>query len=144
MASERSLRVFLDTNVLYSGFYTPHGTTGEILLLASSGRFRPVISGHVIGELVRNLARKAPKALIGAQAFFRDARVEAVDLPDQDSIRKWTSRGLTTDARIAAAATLAEVDYLCTGDAEFIEVVTESPDGPAVMTPRQLLDLLTL
>src|SRR6185436_4538305 len=139
MASEPLLRVFLDTNVIYSGLYTPRGTTGEVLQLASAGAFRPVISGHGIGELVNNMVRKAPKALLGAEAFFRDAVIEAVGPPDEAVVTRWMARGLTTDARIAAAASLAEVDYLCTGDIKLREVVSASNDGPPVLTPRELL-----
>jgi predicted nucleic acid-binding protein len=130
--------------VIYSGLYTPHYTTGEVLSMAAAGAFTPVISSHVIRELVNNLSRKAPSVLARAEAFFRDAVVEVAGAAEDIEVTKWTNRGLTTDARIAATATRAEVDYLCTGDARFRDIVVAAPDGLPVLTPRELLDPLTL
>jgi predicted nucleic acid-binding protein len=144
MASDHPLRVFLDTNVIYSGLYTPRGTTGGVLQLATAGAFVPVISGHVIRELVNNLTRRAAPVLLRAESFFRNAAIEVVGRPDDETVLYWTNRGLTTDARVAAAANLAQVDYLCTGDAKFRDIVLAAPEGPPVLTPRQMLDLLTL
>ena len=102
------------------------------------------MSTDVIEELALNVRRKAPKAIPRLENFFRQTTIEATLPPTGDQVEVWTQRGLTTDARIAASATSSEVDYLCTGDSKFRDVVLEALDGPPVITPRELLDLLTL
>ena len=144
MESEARLRVFLDTNVIFSGVSSTGGTTATLIDLAARRAFVVVLSRAVISELVNNLQRKAPRSLSAIERFFEASQLEAVRTPPAGAVRLWTARGLTTDARLAAAATLAQVDYLCTGDRKLREVVTASSDGPPVVTPRQLLDLLTL
>ena len=144
MESEARLRVFLDTNVIYSGLSSSGGTTAASMDLAARRVFVVVVSRAVISELVNNLRRKSPRAMPALDRFFANTQMEAVRTPPADAVRLWTSRGLTTDARLAAAAMLAQVDYLCTGDTRFREIAAASGDGPRVVTPRQLLDLLTL
>jgi hypothetical protein len=90
------------------------------------------------------MRRKAPRALPGIERLLAAAEIEVIRTPPAPDIRVWTDRGLMKDARIAAAATLAKVDYLCTGDVKLRDVVRSSTDGPPVLTPRELLDLLTL
>jgi hypothetical protein len=102
------------------------------------------MSTAVIEELALNVRRKTPNALLRLEEFFKQTPIEATLPPTALEVEVWTQRGLTTDARIAAAASAAQVDFLCTGDGKFRDVVLASPDSPPVITPRGLLDLLTL
>src|SRR5687767_5024838 len=60
--SEATLRVFIDTNILFSARYSPSGTPSRLLQYAA-GTFQPVLSDRVLDELVRNLLRKQPVLL---------------------------------------------------------------------------------
>jgi predicted nucleic acid-binding protein len=110
------MRVFLDTNVLFSGSYASSGPPGRLLDLAAGQVFRLVVSGIVLAELMRNLRSKAPKAISRAEAALAAADLEVTgEAPDREMVR-WYEAGLGSDAPVVAAAIAAEVDYFCTGD----------------------------
>lgn len=49
--------VFVDTNVWISGFINPFGAPGRVLDAFRQGRFVPVVSGALLGEIREVLAR---------------------------------------------------------------------------------------
>jgi predicted nucleic acid-binding protein len=57
------IRVFVDASVLYAACYSETGSARELLLESVRGRLTLVVSSHVLEEVERNLALKAPQAL---------------------------------------------------------------------------------
>lgn len=143
MESEEPPRVFLDTNVLFSGLRTPGGKPHRILGAVTTGIIRAVVSTAVLGELVRNMRRKSPAQLADLDHFLRGTSLEVVGEPSSDDTEPWSRAGLGSDAAIVAAAVLSEVDYLCTGDRRILEksALLERA-GLRVATPGELLDAL--
>ena len=76
MASRPPLRVFLDTNVLFSGAYSASGSPRRLLDGAARGQFQPVVSSTVLDELVRNLRNKPTRPLPVREHIFRVVYVE--------------------------------------------------------------------
>ncbi len=54
----RDIRVVLDTNVLYSGLYSSHGTSYKILEFLETGKLKIVVSIPLIFEYEEILKRK--------------------------------------------------------------------------------------
>jgi len=142
MESDSLLRVFLDTNVLFSGIYQEAGASGKLLDLAAFGSFTPVVSVAVIVELVRNVQRKAPHLMSRVERFFEESHFEVVANPTRIQVQAWIDRGAAEDSRIVAAALVPEVDYLCTGDQRFRERISGIDLAPKMVSPRQLLELI--
>lgn len=143
MVSRPGPRVFLDTNVLFSGVYSDSGGPRRILDAAARGELLPVASSVVIAELVRNLAQKAPSALHELELAFERVRFEmAQDVPAGDQ-QRWYDVRLGSDAPIVAAAVAAGVDYFCTGDRRLLELGRGGAlAGLKVVSPGDLGSLL--
>ena len=142
MASSAGWRVFLDTNVVFSGLYTERGPPGRILAAAVDGLFLPVLSSTVIEEVVRNLQGKLPRALPQLDLLFSLIHFEVAPEASEAVLAGLVYAGFGTDAPIIAAAIQAGVDYLCTGDRGFRERAATT-GGISVTTPREMLTLLT-
>jgi predicted nucleic acid-binding protein len=143
MVSEEAPRVFLDTNVLFSGLRTPGGKPHRILEAATTGTIQAVLSEGVLGELVRNIRRKAPAQLPDLELFLTNTPLEIVHQPSLLETQPWSRAGLGFDAPIVAAAALAEVDYFCTGDRRLLDrAASIERCGLRVVTPGELLEAL--
>jgi len=143
MQASSTPRVFLDTNVLFSGHRTPGGNPRRIIQRATEGTVQAVVSQVVLVELARNLRRKAPHLMRDLEQFLTATTLEvAPEAPDEE-IARWRDAGLGTDAPIVAAAALAEVDYFCTGDRRLLDKASlMERAGLRVVTPGDLLEAL--
>jgi len=121
MTIETRPRVFLDTNVLFSGVHSESGVPKRLLDAAGLSRYQIVASTLVLNELVRNLRTKSSRSLVKLERVLREVRFEMVPEPPDEQIARWRDAGLGTDAPIVAAAVLAEVDYFCTGDRRLLD-----------------------
>jgi putative PIN family toxin of toxin-antitoxin system len=136
-------RVFFDTNVLFSALYSSRGKAAELVRSALAGEIDIVISQEVISELSRNLARKGPHLLGAMRELVLASAIEIVPDPPDKEITRWRDAGLGTDAPIVAAALMAEVDYLCTGDQRLLDRASLiERAGLRVVTPGELLEAL--
>ncbi len=143
MASRPPLRVFLDTNVLFSGAYSSSGAPRRLLDGAARGQFQPVVSRTVLDELVRNLRNKAARALPVWEKIFREVSFEIAVEPPRREIDRWLGMGLGSDAPIIAAALHARVDYFCTGDRRVLGRGRRGDlGGLEIISPAALLRLL--
>ena len=143
MVSRPKPRVFLDTNVLFSGLRTRGGNPHRILEAATVGNIQAVVSGGVLVELIRNMRRKAPSQLAELERFLTATDLEVVPEPSARDTEPWSRAGLGSDAPVVAAAALAEVDYFCTGDRRLLgkaSAVTKA--GLRVVTPGELVEAL--
>jgi putative PIN family toxin of toxin-antitoxin system len=136
-------RVFLDSNVIFSGLYSPEGAPGIILERFAKGSIRVVVSQQVLEEVVRTVRAKLPDALPALRRLLVSIPPEVVADPGRKEIERWTKELLLGDAAILAAAIGAQPDYFITGDKHF----TQSPGigeetGLRIVTPAQFLGLL--
>ena len=143
MASRPPLRVFLDTNVLFSGAYSALGAPRRLLDSAARGQFQPVVSRSVLDELVRNLRNKVALALPVWERIFREVSFEIAVEPPRRQMDHWLGKGFGSDAPIIAAALHARVDYFCTGDKRVLGRGRRGDlGGLEVISPAALLRLL--
>ncbi len=114
-------RVFLDSNVIFSGLYSSAGAPGRILERFIQGELRVVISQQVLEEAVRTISRTLPEALPALRRLLESAPPEIREDPPAEEVTRWAELIHPEDASILAAAAAAQVDYLVTGDRHFFE-----------------------
>ena len=136
-------RVFLDSNVIFSGLYSPEGAPGIILERFVKGSIRVVVSQQVLEEVIRTIKAKLPSALPSLRRLLVSTPPEVVADPQRRELERWMNKLPLGDAVILAAAIGAQPDYFITGDKHF----TESPSiaeeaGLRIVTPAQFLGLL--
>lgn len=137
------LRVFLDTNVIFSGLYSSQGAPGAILRHFVEGHIRVVVSQQVLEEVIRTIKEKLPEALSALKRLLVNAPPEVEADPSPEAIQRWTKELHPADAVILAAAIAAKPDYFITGDNHFLEnqVIKENA-GLNIVTPARFLKLL--
>lgn len=137
------MRIFLDTNVLFSGLLSFLGPPSGIIDAATrvETEVQFVVSVDVLTELTRNIRRKAPQLLPDLNGFLTSARLEFVNPPEEE-IRRWLGE-FGSDASVVAGALAAQVDYLCTGDRRLLARGRSGGLGSLrVVSPAELLRLL--
>jgi len=140
MLPKPRLRVFLDSNVIFSGMYSSQGAPGIILEHFIEGRLRVVISQQVLGEIVHTIKEKLPEALPALRRLLVNIPPEIGEDPTLEEVAHWAEVINIEDASILAAAIIAEPDYLITGDKHFFE----NPDIAEksrlhIVTPTQFM-----
>src|SRR3972149_10898516 len=141
MVSKPKLRVFLDSNVIFSGLYSPRGAPGAILEHFIRGNISVVISQQVLEEVIRTLKEKLPEALPALRRLLVNVPPEVAADPKVEVIERWTGILSLADAAILAAAVAAQPNYFVTGDKHFIgnpDIVKKA--GPQIVTPAQFLE----
>ena len=136
-------RIFLDSNVIFSGIYSSEGAPGIILEHFVEGRLRVVISQQVLEEVVRTVKEKLPHALPALRRLLVSIPPEIRNDPSPEEVARWAEVIQIEDASILAAAVAAQPDYLVTGDKHFFENLgIEEKSGLNVVTPAQFLECL--
>jgi predicted nucleic acid-binding protein len=135
------VRIFLDTNVLFSGMYSQSGPPGTIVDRGIAGAVQLGTSVDALAELTRNVAMKAPHILGALGELLLGSTLEFA-APDQVMLDRCREAGCGADAPIVAAALGAEVDYFCTGDRRLLRRITRLDPGLRAVSPGELLGLL--
>ena len=145
MAEQPDHRIFVDSNVLISGMYSPEGTPAKILHLHTSGRVTIVISQLILTETVFTVREKKPAAISALNVFLTNSPPEIVKNPSIDQVKKWIEYLHFEDAVIFAAAISAEPEYFVTGDKHFHSTLSlPEKSGLRILTPAQLIRLLDI
>jgi putative PIN family toxin of toxin-antitoxin system len=145
MVSKLKPRVFLDTNVIFSGLNSSRRAPGTILKHFVEGRISVVVSQQVLEELIRTIKEKLPKALPALKRFLINAPPEIGADPSLEAIQCWAKEINPADAVILAAAIIAKPNYFITGDNHFLEnqnIIEKS--GLNIVSPAQFLKLVEL
>jgi putative PIN family toxin of toxin-antitoxin system len=143
MAAVPELRVFLDTNVLFSGLYSSRNAPGKVLEYFIRGKLTVVISQQVLEEVVRVMKEKLPEALPLFNELLENSPPDIVADPLYEDIAHLCRLLHKEDASILAAAISAEVDYLVTGDRHFLgNADIAKKAGLRIITPTALIKLL--
>jgi putative PIN family toxin of toxin-antitoxin system len=136
-------RIFLDTNVIFSGLYSSQGAPGAILKYFVEGRISIVVSQQVLEEVIRTIKAKLPEALPALKSLLVNTPPEVGIDPSPEAIQQWTKEIHTADATILATAIAAKPDYFVTGDNHFLgNRFIKETTGLNIVTPAQFLNLL--
>lgn len=69
------IRLFLDSNVLFTAAHNPEGKASLVIELAEAGNWEVVTSGYCLAEARLNLDRKYPAALGRLSEILRTVRL---------------------------------------------------------------------
>lgn len=118
---EPKTRVFLDSNVIFSGIYSSRGAPAVILECFVEGSLMIVVSQRVLDEVIRTIKEELPEALPALRKLLVNAPPEIRKDPTPEEAKRWSGLLDVADAAILAAAVAAQLDYFTTGDRHFIE-----------------------
>ena len=128
--AEKSVKVFLDSNVIISGLLSDKGAPRVILDLLCLGL--PMLAGatgkYNIIEIERNLKKKMPDVLPIYKKYLPLLDLEVIPLPLSGAVRKLSGTIADKDVPVLASAISGNVDFLVTGDKkDFIKLKGKYP-----------------
>ena len=140
MAPGSKPRVFLDSNVIFSGLYSSKGAPGKILELFIKGDIEVVISQQVLDEVIRTVKDKLPEALPALNTLLVNNPPEVVPAPEIECIEQWPGVLSLADAAILAAVHASQTYIFITGDRHFFKSSILSGTGIFIETPATFLE----
>lgn len=122
------MKVMIDTNVFISAAITPQGAAAKAFVKAISPPCQPVVCDYIVDELHRKFQEKFPKKTMELEAFLFYAlqAIRVVPTPAEPNREEQKIRDVK-DRPILRAAQQAEVDYLLTGDLDFLQADIQHP-----------------
>jgi len=122
------MKVMIDTNVFISAALSPQGPTAKAFVKAISPPYQPVVCDYIVDELHRKFQEKFPTKTMELEAFLYHALlvIRKVPTPEDENPEEQKIRD-TKDRPILRAAQQAGVDYLLTGDLDFLESDIKDP-----------------
>ncbi|MBI4063906.1 MAG: putative toxin-antitoxin system toxin component, PIN family [Elusimicrobia bacterium] len=134
----KTLRVVLDTNVLFSAMALPKNSPPtHVFNLVRAGKIRFFVSPFILNELEKNLGQKAGWDNERLQVFRKKLRnfIEIIETTSRvDVIKK-----AQADNRILECALDAKADVLVTGNMKDIRP-SGRYQGIEILTPREFLN----
>ncbi len=139
----KTVKVFLDSNVLLSGFLSDKGAPRIILDLLTLRL--PSISGatgrYNLMEIERNIKKKMPAVIPIYLKYMPLLDLEIVPLPSLETIKSMSGQIADKDIPVLASAISCNADYLVTGDKKDFARPKESGKHPfQIVTPAEFLE----
>jgi predicted nucleic acid-binding protein len=141
----RTIRVFLDSNVIISGLLSEKGSPRIILdilslqlpfLIGLTGRYNLV-------EIERNLKKKLPDLLPVYRKSLPKMNLKAVPLPKPEELKQFSGIIVDKDVPVLVSAIKGRAHFFVTGDKHHFEKIKRTPSAPLkILTPGEFLDLL--
>jgi len=139
----KKIKVFLDSNVLLSGFLSDKGAPRIILdlltlrlseICAATGKYN-------LMEIERNLEKKMPAVIPIYMKYMPLLDLEIVPLPSRETIMSMSGQIADKDIPVLASAISCNADYLVTGDKKDFAKPRESRKHPfQIVTPSEFLE----
>ncbi len=141
--ARKSVKIFLDSNVIISGLFSDKGAPRIILDLLSLGL--PQLTGatgeYNIIEIERNLTKKMPEALPAYSKYLPLLNLDILPLPSSRDIAKLSGTTSQKDIPVLASAINGNVDFLVTGDKkDFINL--RGKYSFKILSPSEFLDII--
>lgn len=142
--ARRKPRPFIDTNVLFSGFYSPFGAPAAIVRHHADGIVTIVISHQVLEELVGAIKTKKPDLLPVLHTFLTHAPPELCADPTLKEAEIARRLIHPSDAPILAAARTSGADCIVTGNTRHFTPTVAQRGGIKIFTPAPYVAQLGL
>ena len=136
------MKVFLDANVYFAGFYSPTGASSVLLELIRLKKLEAFSSRLVLTEAERNLRLKAkPPILKTFHQFLKEIPLKICPPPAPGELAKYESFIHPKDVPVLAAAVAASVDFFITLDRRHFMTseVLKKITTPKIITPGEYL-----
>ncbi len=139
--TRKSVKVFLDTSVLFSAVLSSTGGARKLFLLGEAGLLDLVVGPNVLREADEVVRRKAPASLPLLAQLLEIGKVHSTSAPTPkqiESARKMVA--YIPDAHVLAEAIRSEADWFVTHDKEhFLKAKAALNLSFEVGTPGDLL-----
>jgi len=151
VTASRTLRLFLDSNVLTGGIVSPWGLDKAVLSLCAARICRLVLAEAVREEVEENLLRhaatlspaKADEVLESYRRLIELARPELVVYPDAETVRENRRLiGHEADVPILLSAMAAKPDWLLTRNTKHFTPAVAERTGLRIATPAVFFETL--
>jgi predicted nucleic acid-binding protein len=117
--SQKNLRVFLNTSVLFAAMLSPTGGARKLFLLAEARILRLAVGPTVLKECDEVIRRKAPVSLPSLAQLLAAAQMETSGAPTRSQIKAAQAHvRYPPDARVPAEAINAKPDWFVIHDKE--------------------------
>jgi predicted nucleic acid-binding protein len=143
--AQRTIRVFLDSNVIISGLLSEKGSpriTLDILslgfpfLIGLTGRYNLV-------EIEKNLKKKLPDLLPVYRKNLPKMNLKVVSLPKPEELKQFSGIIANKDVPVLVSAIKGRAHFFVTGDKHHFEKIKTTPSVPfKILTPGEFLDLI--
>ena len=122
------MKIMIDTNILISAALFPNGTAAKAFQKSLMQPFEPVVCDYIIDELRRKFHEKFADRTATLKTFLETATpvIRIVAVPSKPLAHEKRIRD-AKDRPILRAALTANVDFLLTGDKDFLEATIEKP-----------------
>jgi predicted nucleic acid-binding protein len=137
-----SLRVFLDSNVLLSAFFSERGAPRRILdvLAARLPPLHPLVGAYNLLEIERNLGQRLPGAWPTARNLIDRLGFDIAPLPVASAVAAWTPYVVAKDAPVIASAVAGKAAVLVTGDKKDLLGFVDDRLVFPILSPAGFLD----
>ncbi|MBQ7501678.1 putative toxin-antitoxin system toxin component, PIN family [bacterium] len=122
------MKVLIDTNILISAVLFPGGRASAALMRALLPPYQPIVCSYIIDELHHKFQEKFPHKQTELKAFLYSSMniIHVIETPEEVSDAEKKIRDIK-DRPILRAAVNYGVDYLLTGDKDFLEAKIKKP-----------------
>lgn len=144
MAEER-IKVFLDSNVILSGFISEKAAPRLILdLLCHDLPFLHAATGQYnMEEIERTMARKLPAVRPVFEHYMSKLMLQVVPVPSQEELKEYRGAVADEDLPVLVSAIRWGGDYLVTGDKKHFGGLRGSKIIPIkIRTPSEFISIL--
>lgn len=136
------VKIFLDSNVILSGFLSYKGAPSIILDLLSLDL--PFLKGctgkYNIIEIQRNIQKKVPEILEIYQKYFPKLNLEIIPLPKKEEVKKYSGITSGKDIPVILSAKKCGADFLVTGDKDLIKTKVKPDFQFEIISPSDYLE----
>ena len=133
------MKIFLDTNILFSAILFPVSIPSMALIKALSYPNTCITCDYVLDELKRTFSKKFPNKIDALNRFYSEfvlcidiVKVNETIYEEESLIRD------DKDHPVLRAAIYSKADILITGDKDFLE---SNIKKPMILTAREFLEL---
>jgi len=141
--AKRSLRIFLDSNVMLSGLVSWRGAPRLILDILSLDL--PVLSGltgrYNLIEIERNIEKKMPAALPIYRLYLPKLKLEVIPMPSSVDLAPLRGATEDKDLPVLASAISGRADFFISGDKKLLSQINQNAGLPfKELNPAEFLN----
>lgn len=143
--AKKTVKIFLDSNVILSGLLSDRGAPRIILdilslrlpfIIAATGQYN-------LTEIERNIAKKLPEIMDIYREYFPKIHLTVIPTPKKKDLRKCRGMIRDKDLPVLISAMNFGADFLVTGDKkDFAKLVSDDRLPLKIVSPAELLDVM--
>ncbi len=142
--AKRTVRLFLDSNVILSGLLSDKGAPRIILDLLSLGL--PFLMGSTgqynLIEIERNLEKRMPGIIPIYKKYLPLLNLAIIPMPKREELREFFGKIANKDIPVLVSAIKGKADFLITGDRRHFEKLNKGVEKYQLktVTPSEFID----